>query len=138
MIEILLRNDRRIKPTADRDSLILCSAIPPWSSEGSTILESVMLHNNRLNADATVPAVNLLAVASRRRWPSQLHQGGAGEPQSVRAIRSYLYTKGIVRQSIMLHLSFHAQGPLVPPGAPTAQNKERARATKCFGTGPES
>lgn len=39
----------------------------------------------RLHADATALSINLLAVASRLRPPSEIDRGGAGEPQSVRA-----------------------------------------------------
>ncbi len=40
-------------------------------------------HNKRLHTDATALSTYLLAVASRLRWPSEVDQGGAGEPQSV-------------------------------------------------------
>ena len=37
-----------------------------------------------------------------------------------------LYIEGVVPQSTMLDLESHEQGPPVPPGEPTALNKERA------------
>ena len=50
---------------------------------GEALLNADWLHNKRLHADATAPAINLLAVASRLRWPSEVDWGGAGEPQIV-------------------------------------------------------
>ena len=55
----------------------------------------------------------------------QLVEGGAREPHAVRATRSRFIFKGVVPQSTMLDLNFHEQGPPLPPGEPTALNKER-------------
>ena len=54
-----------------------------WGSEGETLLKPDRLHNKRLHADATALSTDLLAVASRLRWPYAVGQSGAGEPQSV-------------------------------------------------------
>ncbi len=41
------------------------------------------LRNKRLHTDATALSINLLTVAPRLRWPSEVDHGGAGEPQSI-------------------------------------------------------
>ena len=61
---------------------------PRWGSGGEELLKPDRLHNKRLHADATALSVNLLAVASRLRWQSEVDRGGAGEPQSVVLSRS--------------------------------------------------
>ena len=61
---------------------------PRWGSGAKAFLKSDGLHNKRLHADATALSINLLAVASRLRWPSEVHRAGAGEPQSVIRPRS--------------------------------------------------
>ncbi len=56
---------------------------PRWGSGGKALLKPNRLHNKRLHTDATALSTNLLVVASRLRWPSQVDWGGAGEPQTV-------------------------------------------------------
>ena len=56
---------------------------PVGVPEGAALLKPNRLHNNRLHADAAAPSIKLLAATSRLRWPSEIDQGGAGEPQSV-------------------------------------------------------
>ena len=67
------------------------TACLPWAlisnpvgfTEGMALLNPDRLHNNRLHTNATALSSILLAVASRLRWPSEVDQGGAGEPHAV-------------------------------------------------------